>query len=259
MRCRRGCGRSVGVRSIAASTRSGTTRSRGTVSWLRPCTRVVPVPFASHRAAGAVLGLVSSDRIEVTAPRGCKPKPGITVHRSRAIHDQDRSLVAAVPVTSVARTLVDLADVLSDDRLAKAIHQAEILRVFDLKALERATMPGRRGEHRLHRVLARYRPEPHLMRSEAERRLKQLCTQHSLGQPQFNVSIYGYEVDAYWAEGDLVLEFDGATTHHTRTAFHDDRRRDRALAMAGIQTIRVTWPDLDERLAKQLREILRRR
>jgi very-short-patch-repair endonuclease len=59
----------------------------------------------------------------------------------------------------------------------------------------------------------------------------------------------------------LGLEFDGAATHHTRHAFHADRRRDRALAARGIQVVRVTWPDLEQRagLGEQLREILGRR
>jgi predicted transcriptional regulator of viral defense system len=126
----------------------------------------------SHRAAGAIQGLLrSSGVIEVTAARGCKPRAGIVVHRSRLIHRHDRDEVDGIPCTSVARTLVDLADLLTEERLAKAVHQAEVLRVFDLGALERARAPGRRGNHRLERVLAAYRPEPELIRSEAERRL----------------------------------------------------------------------------------------
>jgi very-short-patch-repair endonuclease len=218
-----------------------------------------PEALASHRAAGALHRLISSQRIEVTARRGRRPKREMTVHTTRGIRADERIRVDGIPVTSVARTLVDLADVLPEDRLAKAIQQAEILRTFDLEALERSATPGRRGEHRLHRALANYRPEPHLLRSEAERRLKQLCTQHSLGEPQFNVQVHGREADAYWPEANLALEFDGAATHNTTAAFHADRRRDRALAAAGIQTIRVTWPDLNADLAEQLKEILRRR
>jgi very-short-patch-repair endonuclease len=220
-----------------------------------------PQALASHRAAGAIHGLISSQRIEVTGPRGCKPKPGITVHRSRHIPDEDRTLIGAIPVTSVARTLVDLADVLTDERLAKAVHQAEILRIFDLTALRRAQerAGGRKGRHRLSRVLATYQPEPHLLRSEAEKKLKQLCKDHALPQPQFNVNLHGFEVDVYWPEANLVLEVDGAATHHTTSAFHADRRRDRALVAHGIQPIRVTWPDLGGELMRQVKEILARR
>jgi very-short-patch-repair endonuclease len=218
-----------------------------------------PGALASHRAAGNQHGLVDWSGIEVTAPRGRKPKPGIAVHRSRVLREADRTVVDGIPTTSVARTLVDMADVLSDERMAKAMRQAELLRVFDLRALERAWIPGRRGEPRLRRVLANYRPEPHLLRSKAERRLKRLCKEHHLPQPQFNVHLAGYEVDAYWPDAAFVLEFDGAETHQTIYAFHDDRRRDRALATRGIQVARVTWPDLGPSLMEEVRAILRRR
>jgi hypothetical protein len=119
---------------------------------------------ASHRAAGRLHGLLSSAAIEVTAPRGCKPKPGIVVHRSRTLHSEDRTQVDGIPVTSVARALVDLGDVLDERQLTRAVRQGELLRIFDLGALDEAqarVVPGRKGRHRLTRVLANYRPEPH--------------------------------------------------------------------------------------------------
>jgi very-short-patch-repair endonuclease len=218
-----------------------------------------PGSLASHRAAGALHGLLRSSRIEVTTSRGRRPRSGMTIHRSRLIGEDDRAVVDGIPVTSVARTLVDLADVLTDERLEKAIHQAEILGLFDLDALERASQPGRRGAHRLTRVLASYAPETHLIRSKAEAKLKRLCKAHALPRPQFNVQVHGHEADVYWPEAALILEFDGAATHRTTHAFHADRRRDRALAAEGVQSIRVTWPDLNAALMDELREILRRR
>jgi len=204
---------------------------------------------------------VSSTVIEVTAPRGCKPKPGMTIHRSRLIHPDDRAKRDGIPTTSVARTLVDLADVLNDRQLTRAVRQAELLNVLDVRTIDEALerLPGRKGRHRLKRVLAAHRPEPRLLRSEAERKLKQLCERHRLPQPQFNVQVAGYEVDVYWPEAKLALEFDGAETHFTRHAFHADRRRDRALAVEGVQTLRVTWLDLGVVLAGQVKKILRRR
>jgi very-short-patch-repair endonuclease len=221
-----------------------------------------PGSLLSHRAAGALQGLLSATGvIDVTARRGRKSKAGITVHRSRNVHPDDRTEVDGIPVTSVARTLVDLADVLNERQLTRAVHQAEVLKLFDLRAIEAALarVPGRKGRHRLRRVLVAYQPEPHLLRSRAERRVKALCTSYGLPKPQFNASVAGYEVDVYWPEAKLALEFDGAETHQTRFAFHEDRRRDRGLAAEGIQTLRVTWPDLDAALAAQVREILRQR
>jgi very-short-patch-repair endonuclease len=221
-----------------------------------------PGSLLSHRAAGALQGLLDATAvIAVTAPRGCKPKPGIVIHRSRHVHPDDRGEVDSIPTTSVARTLVDLADVLKERQLTRAVRQAELLKVFDRRAIEAKMdrLPGRKGSHRLRRVLVAYQPEPHLLRSKAEKRIKRLCERHHLPQPQFNVQVSGREVDAYWPEAKLALEFDGAETHYTRHAFHQDRRRDRALAVEGVQTLRVTWPDLAGPLAEQVREILRQR
>ena len=154
---------------------------------------------------------------------------------------------------------MDLADVLSEERLAGAVHEAEVRRAFDLGAVEAALarLPGRKGRHKLRRVLAAYRPEPHFLRSEAERRFKQLCEDHSLPRPQFNVYIAGHELDVYWQDVQVAVEIDGAETHHTRRAFHEDRARDRRLAARAIRVVRVTWRDLDDgaRLAAELRAI----
>lgn len=137
------------------------------------------------------------------------------------------------------------------------------MRIFDLGALEQALarVPGRHGRHRLRRVLAAYQPDPHFLRSHAERRVRELCKKHGIAQPQFNLWIAGHEIDAYWPAARLALEFDGAATHHTRYAFHEDRRRDRALAAEGVQAVRLTWPDLERgaETARQLKEILARR
>ena len=67
----------------------------------------------------------------------------------------------------------------------------------------------------------------------------------------------GHEVDAYWADVDVVVELDGAATHNTREAFQRDRARDRAIAAQGIRVVRVTWLDLQDgpRLANQLNAV----
>ena len=207
-----------------------------------------PGALLSHRAAAQLHGLLpSSPHFEVTVPRGRKSRGGIVVHRSRSIAEADRVLVRGIPITSVARTLVDLADVLDERRLATAVHEAEVQRVFDLRAVERtlARLPGRKGRHRLNRVLVAYQPEPRFTRSRAERRLLELCERHGLPKPATNVWIGDQEVDAYWADAKLVVEVDGRAAHHTRKAFQEDRARDRHLATLGIQVVRLTWVDLD--------------
>jgi very-short-patch-repair endonuclease len=206
-----------------------------------------PEALASHRMAGSLWGFLrSAPRYEVTAPRSRTGRDGVLVHRSRRLDPADRAIVDAVPVTSVARTLVDLADVLSEKRLADAVHEAEVLRLFDLSKIEeaQARVPARTGRHRLNRVLGTYE-EPPMTRNDAERRFLRLCQSHSLPQPRTNQLLHGYEVDFHWPDRALVVELDGATVHQTRKAFEEDRRRDRALAKNGVQVLRVTWRDLE--------------
>jgi len=195
----------------------------------------------------------------VTAARSRKARADILVHTSRRLQADDRVVKEAIPVTSVARTLVDLAEVLSDVRLARAVHEAEVRRIFDLEAVEAALgrVSGRRGRHRLRRVLAAYRPEDHELESEAERRFRALCRRYGLPNPRPQL-IEGYRVDFYWPQARLAVEVDGAAFHHTRRAFHADRARDRALAALGIQVLRVTWPDLDrgQKIAGELQRAL---
>jgi very-short-patch-repair endonuclease len=214
----------------------------------------------SHRAAArGFLLLRGSQPIEVTAQRGAAPKEGLILHRSRSLGPQDRTVVDAIPCTTVARTLVDLAEVLDDRRLADAVHQAEFHRVLDLNEIERvlARVPGRSSRHKLRRALESDDPPP-LSRNDMERRLFDLCMEHGLPRPLANASIEGHEVDLYWPQAALVVELDGGAAHLTRRAFHEDRRRDRFLATRGIQVLRVTSRELDLALG-QLRRVYERR
>jgi very-short-patch-repair endonuclease len=224
-----------------------------------------PGALLSHRSAAALWGILrtGSPRIEVTARRARKGGRGITLHRSRAIHPDDGAEVEGVPVTSVARTFLDLADVVDARRLARALNEAETLQLFDLSSvqavLDRAN--GRHGVGRLRRVLAAYVPQAAFTRSETERRFLRLCREHGLPQPRTNTWIGDQEVDAYWPDARLAIEVDSRTFHSTRQAFEEDRRRDRRLAALGIQVNRVTELDLDDEagLAAELRAIRARR
>jgi very-short-patch-repair endonuclease len=221
-----------------------------------------PKALASHRAAGELWGILPGGQpIEVTTPRSRTKHGGILVHRSRHIAPEDRATIDAIPVTSLARTLVDLADVVPEKRLADAVHEAEVKRLFDLREIERVldSLPGRKGRHKLRRVLAAYNDVQPFTRNRAERLVLNMCAKHGLPTPQVNNSIAGYEVDFLWPEANLALEFDGAATHLTRRAFQADRARDRALAAQGIHVVRATWRDLREgeaALAHEVRAII---
>lgn len=199
----------------------------------------------------------------MTAPRSREPQDGFVLHRSRVLGPEDVVILDGIPVTTVHRTLVDLAEVITERKLADAVHESEVKRLFDLRKLKeaQARVPGRRGRHRLDRVLDAYTERP-FTRSEAENLLRQLCVDFDIPMPQFNASRAGRELDALWPDAALAIEVDGRETHGTTRAFYEDRARDRALAVEGIQVLRVTWPDLTTgraALAREVKALLRRR
>lgn len=220
-----------------------------------------PDAVLSHTTAAARWGLLRPEAaIEVTAPRTLRPHAGIAVHRTRRLDPADRDTIDGVPVTSLHRTLVDLADTLPDRRLAEAIHESEVRRLFDLEALTAAQsrVPGRRGRHRLSRACADYTPPP-VTRSPAEVRFHEFLAEAGIPAPAANATRAGYELDCFWPGASLNVEVDGAATHKTTEAFYADRRRDRALRREGIAVVRVTNHDLTTGradLARDLKAIL---
>jgi len=141
-----------------------------------------------------------------------------------------------IPVTSPARTILDLAATLRSERaLERVLDRVEILRLTDVKALAAIAdaRPGHRGAARLRRALADHVPGTTLTRSELEERMLALCRARDLPQPRVNDSVAGLEVDFLFAEQRVVVEADSWQHHRSRGAFERDRERDATLALAG--------------------------
>jgi putative AbiEi antitoxin of type IV toxin-antitoxin system/uncharacterized protein DUF559 len=205
----------------------------------------------SHRSAAALWELLPapSGKVDVTSLRRSTSNVALRVHRGTTLRPDDVARQDdGLPVTSVARTLIDLADVLTPQRLRRACHQAEILRLLDAAVLEQTLTrhPGRRTTG-LRTILADLATTgPHVTRSELEERFLSLITQFGLPQPLVNQTVHGYEVDFLWPGQRLIAEVDGAATHLTPTAFERDRRRDAALQVAGFRVVRFTWRQIIE-------------
>jgi very-short-patch-repair endonuclease len=202
--------------------------------------------IASHIMAAALWGLRRSGRLEVTVSSSRLDRDGIVVHESRVLDAADVAVVRAIPVTSLARTLVDLAEVLPADRLERVVDHAGRHEAFDLREVHDALdrLPGRRGAPRLRALMDA--PSPGLTRSELEDRFLALCRRARLPLPQLNVHLdIGLdrlvEADVLFARERVIVELDGAATHATTSALHADRRRDTAAAAAGFRTLRYTW------------------
>jgi very-short-patch-repair endonuclease len=207
-----------------------------------------PVALLSHRSAAAAWGLraTSHARWDIATPRrGRRSLPGIELHEARGLAREDATTLRGIPITSVPRTLVDLAAVLPPGALERAVHEAEVLRLLDVTAVEAvlARSPGRRGTGRLRALVAK--PSPGPTRSALEERFLGLCRRARLPAARLNAHVATaealIEVDVLWPRHRVIVELDGAAAHHTRRAFHDDRRRDAALAAEGYVVVRLTW------------------
>jgi hypothetical protein len=145
----------------------------------------------SHRSASALHGIRPDNRakVDVTVPsRSARSRPGIDVHASTTLTEADVTTIDGIPCTTLPRTLLDLAEVVPRRAVEKAIDQAEVLRIFDLRAVEEvlSRANGRRGAALLARVLAEYRG-PTLTDGELEELALELCRAAGMRKPEVNV------------------------------------------------------------------------
>jgi predicted transcriptional regulator of viral defense system len=206
---------------------------------------VGPGALLSYHSAGWLWGLWtgSPKPIHVTAivSRHHPAPKGITRHRARNLDDSDRAVVEGIPVTSVARTLLDLAWKLRSDQLRKVLARAEDLKLLDLDAIHEVIERnrGHLGAKRLRFALATYE-RPVWSRSEFERRFVAALVDSGLPRPATGWNEVGHELDVYWPEHRFGIELDSFATHGNREAFETDRERDLDFALAGIEVIRVS-------------------
>jgi len=211
----------------------------------------------SHFSA-AVLWRILDDRgqsIHVTAEKERKCR-GAVVHQAPL--EGERLLRFGIVVTTPARTIVDLADVVQRRRtLERAIDEAEYLR---LDWSEAAPRHGRKGSGLLSSVLAVHEPGSTRTRSELEEQFLAFCDRHRFPRPEVNVVIEGYLCDFVWREQRLVVETDGRRAHGTARARQRDPIRDADLQIAGWRVMRITSVRLfrePDAVADQLKRLLK--
>ncbi|HYJ21772.1 MAG TPA: hypothetical protein VEW07_07110 [Solirubrobacterales bacterium] len=195
-----------------------------------------PGAVLSHRSAAALWGMrpSSSRAIEVTAPR--KSRSRGSIHRHFAVLPSDEVTEhRGIPVTTVPRTLFDLAAVSSVDVVEHALRESEYLRLHDRLSLPDllARHPGRRGSTTVKECLRRRRDLPAgRARSWLELEFLPFLRRNGLPRPRLNVWLRvggrSIQVDCLWP-GGVVVELDGFAGHGTRVAFREDRARDRRL------------------------------
>jgi very-short-patch-repair endonuclease len=223
-----------------------------------------PGAVLSHQSAAVLWGIRRKRRgpIHVTAPcgrQGLRRRKGIWIHRCK-LAPVDRTARDGFPVTTVARTLFDLAEVVPFESLKGAAEEADRLKLLRLRELEEVCerSRGRRALRPVRRLLAEL-GMPDEGRSPLEIRFAAFIREHRLPPPVQNVHILGHEVDALWPSAKLVVELDSWEYHGHRAAFERDRAREPKLLIAGYRTIRVTHRRLDNepaQLAAEIRQLL---
>jgi very-short-patch-repair endonuclease len=197
----------------------------------------------SHRSAAVLWGFYRAwhGPPEVTVTDGgSRGRPGLRVYRTTRLDPRETRRREGVPITAPARTLLDLAAVTDARDLARALNEAQVLRLVTPRELAHVAGRGRPGSAALRAVL-NLQHEPSLTRSEAEVAFLQLVRDAGLPTPQTNVDVLGHEVDFLWREQKLIVEVDGFAFHSTRAAFERDRRKDAALQAAGYRVIRFSY------------------
>jgi hypothetical protein len=209
-----------------------------------------PRAVLSHRSAAALWGIRETGRrdVEVTAPRQRRGRPGIEMHRA-PLRSDEVTTHCGIPVTTAARTLLDLAALIDEHQLARAAERAEALRLASPTSLADlvARYPKRPGTPNIRRLVEHDRITPTTTRSELERRFLTLLDAEGLPRPLVNEPVDDTKhPDFRWTERRLIVELDGYETHGTRAAFERDRARDRALMAAGWRVARITKRQLDD-------------
>ena len=221
-----------------------------------------PGALISHYSAGHLCELLSApgrgqprpherperhdvDITVVGRDPGCRP--GIRLHRVEALDRSDIAQIRGLPITSPARTILDLAASFSARDLEQAVAEAYARGLVSRHGLidVLTRYPRRRGSRQLRAIIADDTP-PARTRSAAEERLLSLIRAASLPPPEANTRIGGYEVDLLWRRHRLIVEVDGFAFHSSRFNFERDHKRDAALMADGWRILRVTWRQISQ-------------
>jgi len=236
--------------------------------WLAAVLAAGPDAVLSHRSAAQLWGLASrsSHWSEVTRPTYFRSHPLIRAHRSLLPADE-RTVVEGIPVTTVPRTVLDLAAVGSRRQVERVLNEVEVRGLTDRLSIPDllARYPRRRGTAALRDLLCEGAEAGGVTRNDFEESFVPLLDSNGLPRPQFNadVSVAGrfFSVDCLWRRERLIVELDGLATHGTRQAFENDRERDRLLMVDGWRVMRITWRQLCNKqvsIASDLRKALTR-
>jgi predicted transcriptional regulator of viral defense system len=234
--------------------------------WMAAVLFCGPDAALSHRSAAALWGLRRPiESIEVTVPTKTRSRGSIRRHFA-ALPADEVTERDGIPVTTVPRTLFDIAADHAVDVVEHGLRESERLRLHDDLSLDRLLdrYPRRTGSRTIRECLRRRRELPAGVSREAlEARFLAFLDRFGLPRPRLNAWItlgpHRYQVDCLWSDQKVIVELDGYETHGPWSSFQSDRDRDRRLLAAGYRGPRVTWHQLQaipDEIATDLRSLL---
>jgi very-short-patch-repair endonuclease len=193
----------------------------------------------SHRSAATLWRIRRAEGPEpdVTAP-GRRARDGIATHVAPT---DDATIREGIRVTTVARTIADLAHVIDEDDLRRTVREAQFLKLFHLKATQAA------AERRPSTALSCLLEDMTVTSSELDAAFIRLLARNRIPLPVGQRSLLGHKVDYVWVERRVAVELDGYNAHVSLDAFQRDRTQSNALQLAGWVVLRFTWADVHRR------------
>lgn len=196
---------------------------------------------------------INLDGREMSAP--------LVIRRSRQLPDNHLRTVRSIPVTSPARTLLDMSASAPDFLLKRAFLEADRLGLIDDEALLDCLLhcQGRSGASTFRRFVRERIPETRITRSVLEGLFLEICRRSDLPIPEVNVRTGAGEIDCRWLDGRLLVELDGYEFHKGREKFEQDNLKSNRLRSEGWTVLRFTWRMLTtdpDQVAAQVRRVL---
>jgi predicted transcriptional regulator of viral defense system len=212
----------------------------------------------SHTTVAWIWSLIDTEptRIHLTVPGRRRSLPEVRVHRTR---EMDGVAYRGQPVTSVPRTLLDIASVLSFRQLRRALAEADYRGLLDDAGIADALGRGHRGSRALRQALSAHLPELAETLSPLEERFLEFCETAQIPLPEVNGKVSRMRIDALWRECGVAVEVDGGAGHTGLAAIKRDRQREMALRANGFQVVRYTWEQVtgqSDEVAADLRRLL---
>ena len=224
-----------------------------------------PKAFLSHLSATTHWELLQTNRavIDVVVVGSRNGPKVVRPHRVSVLDPRDTTIRGGIPITTVPRTLLDLAAVANERQLRRAVNEAVRARWLHAAAIEDILTrhKGRQGIKAFRAATAALNPGTHRTKSDLEDAFLTLCSKHRLPEPDSNAEVGGYEVDIHFLGTNLIVELDSYEYHRTPSEFDADRRKDAALKRKGYEVLRVSdaWLDSDpDGVAQTVKELLER-